>query len=263
MPHANDVRALAERGEQLLENPHRRECIHSTVASQAVIVRPVAGVENELSVQPIQASSVVSLAYDRIRALILSGDVAPGTRLGQVDLAERLGVSRTPVREALRRLTGEGLVEFQDQRGFRVADIAIDDVVRRLEVRLLLEPGAARLAAERAHDGGPRPPVRGRRARAPRARRAIAAHDASREFHVLVAAATHNRELVGAIEALWLIEVGRRLLAAPPRRARLAGRTTSTSTSRSSPRCTRATATAPPQLMEDHVRDALRHWEVV
>ena len=220
----------------------------------------MAGVENELTVQPIQASSVVSLAYDRIRTLILSGDVAPGTRLGQVDLAERLGDSRTPVREALRRLTGEGLVEFQDQRGFRVADIAIDDVVRRLEVRLLLEPGAARRAAERATEAD-LDAIAAAVERERRARSAMAAHDASREFHVLVAAATHNRELVAAIEGLWLIEVGRRLLAR--RRAAPAWQDHDVEEHLAILAALHARdAERAAQLMEDHVRDALRHWEV-
>src|SRR3954470_22246335 len=172
--------------------------------------RPVpAGHDAELDVAPIQASSVVSLAYERIRALILTGDIPPGTRLGQVDLADRLGVSRTPVREALRRLDAEGLVDFQDNRGFRVAELAIEDVVRRLEVRLLLEPGIARLAAERATDADLHA-LEANVRREERARSAQAVHDASREFHLLVAAAAHNGELVATIEGLWLIEVGRR-----------------------------------------------------
>jgi DNA-binding GntR family transcriptional regulator len=219
----------------------------------------VSGTPNELDVQPIHAASVVSLAYDRIRALILSGDVAPGTRLGQVDLAERLGVSRTPVREALRRLTGEGLVEFQDQRGFRVADIAIDDVVRRLEVRLLLEPGAARLAAERATEEDLEL-LAAAIERERRARSAVAAHDASREFHLLIAAATHNRELVGAIEALWLIEVGRRLLAR--RRAAPAWQAHDVEEHEAILAALRKRdAALAGRLMDEHVRDALRHWE--
>jgi DNA-binding GntR family transcriptional regulator len=216
----------------------------------------VSGTQN---VQPIQAASVVSLAYDRIRSLILSGDVAPGTRLGQVDLAERLGVSRTPVREALRRLTGDGLVEFQDQRGFRVADIAIDDVVRRLEVRLLLEPGAARLAAERATEED-LDLISAAIERERRARTAMAAHDASREFHVLVAAATHNRELVAAIENLWLIEVGRRLLAR--RRAAPAWQEHDVDEHVAILAALHERdGEHAAQLMEEHVRDALRHWE--
>src|SRR3954451_24190653 len=97
----------------------------------------------------LQVDSVVDLAYERIRQLVLEGDVAPGARLAQVELAERLGISRTPVREALRRLSAEGLVEFSPNRGFRAADLGLDAVLRRLEVRLLLEPGIARLAAER------------------------------------------------------------------------------------------------------------------
>src|SRR5215218_6524921 len=98
---------------------------------------------------PIRSYSVADLAYERIRSLVLSGELAPGTRLGQVELAGRLGISRTPVREALRRLGGEGLVEGHSNHGFRVADLGLDAVLRRLEVRAILEPGIAALAAER------------------------------------------------------------------------------------------------------------------
>jgi DNA-binding transcriptional regulator YhcF (GntR family) len=93
--------------------------------------------------------TVVDVAYERLRALVLSGDIAPGARLGQVDLAKRFGISRTPIREALRRLSGEGLVDFHANRGFRVADLGLDAVLLRLEVRAIVEPGIARLAAER------------------------------------------------------------------------------------------------------------------
>ena len=97
----------------------------------------------------LQVDSVVDLAYERIRQLVLDGDIAPGERLGQVELAERLGISRTPVREALRRLSAEGLVDSHPNRGFWAAELGLDAVLRRLEVRLILEPGIARLAAER------------------------------------------------------------------------------------------------------------------
>ena len=96
---------------------------------------------------PIRVDSVADLAYERIRGHVLGGDVPPGARLGQVELAERFGISRTPVREALRRLAGEGLVDFHSNRGFRVADLGLDAVLRRLEVRAILEPGIAALAA--------------------------------------------------------------------------------------------------------------------
>jgi len=161
---------------------------------------------------PIESSSIAGLAYDQIRALILSGEMAPGARLSQLELAERLAISRTPVREALRRLAGEGLVDALPQRGFRVADIGLESVMRRLEVRFLLEPGIARLAAERAtreeiaalHEAI---------ALEEGAEDAIGIHDASRLFHVSLARATHNDELVSTLESKWIIEVGRRLLA--------------------------------------------------
>jgi DNA-binding GntR family transcriptional regulator len=223
------------------------------------MVTAVASAERELDVQRIQSASVVSLAYDQIRALILGGDVPPGTRLGQVDLAQRLGVSRTPVREALRRLAGEGLVDFEDQRGFRVAALALDDVVRRLEVRLLLEPGAARLAAERATAEDLEALAESieteRRAQTP-----AAIHDASRDFHIRIAAATQNREFVITLEGLWIVEVGRRLL----------------SSRQTTPRWQDADVReheailaavrdgdgdAAATLMEEHIRDALRHWQ--
>jgi DNA-binding GntR family transcriptional regulator len=221
---------------------------------------PVASVESDFGgVQPIQAASVVSLAYDRIRTLILSGDVAPGTRLGQVDLADRLGVSRTPVREALRRLTGEGLVDFEDQRGFRVAALALDDVVRRLEVRLLLEPGAARMAAERAtgEDVGA---LEEAIVRERKARTALDIHDASRDFHVRVAQATQNPEMVTTLEGLWLVEVGRRLLSrrqAAPRwqDADVEEHEAILAAIRS------GDGDAAAALMDEHIRDALRHWQ--
>src|SRR5947209_19247275 len=66
---------------------------------------------------PIESSSIAGLAYEQIRALILSGEMAPGARLSQLELAERLAISRTPVREALRRLAGEGLVDALPQIG--------------------------------------------------------------------------------------------------------------------------------------------------
>ena len=160
---------------------------------------------------PLPSLSVADLAYERIRSLVLDGEIAPGARLGQVELAERFGVSRTPVREALRRLAGEGLVDFHSQRGFRVADLGLDAVMRRLEVRAIVEPGIARLAAERRNKRDVEQ-LHGSIAREQRARSGIAAHDASRDFHVALARTTHNEELVRVLESLWLIEVGRRLL---------------------------------------------------
>jgi DNA-binding GntR family transcriptional regulator len=142
---------------------------------------------------------------------MLSGELAPGTRLGQVELAERFGISRTPVREALRRLAGEGLVDIVSNRGFRVVELSLDAVMRRLEVRAILEPSIARLAAERRTERDVEQ-LRASLSREERAQDGIAVHDASRDFHVALARATGNDELVRVLESLWLVEVGRRLL---------------------------------------------------
>ncbi|MBX6764405.1 MAG: GntR family transcriptional regulator [Rubrobacteraceae bacterium] len=160
---------------------------------------------------PIDASSVADRAYERIREYVLGGEAEPGTRLGQVELAERFGISRTPVREALRRLADEGLVEFQPNRGYRVADLGLEAVLRRLEVRTLLEPGIARLAAGR-RNGRDIDFLYGAIEQEAAAADGVEAHDASRQFHVHLAQATGNEELVRVLRSLWIVEVGRRLL---------------------------------------------------
>jgi DNA-binding GntR family transcriptional regulator len=164
------------------------------------------------STEPLRVHSVVGLAYDAIRKLIVDGEMAPGTRVGQAELADQLGISRGSVREALRRLAGDGLVDFEVNRGFFVADFGLDVVLQRLEVRLVLEPQIARLAAARRSE-----------ADLATLRRAIAderaattsdgAHDASRAFHLALAAATQNEQLWRLIDELWIADVGRQLLA--------------------------------------------------
>ncbi|HET8759120.1 MAG TPA: GntR family transcriptional regulator [Solirubrobacteraceae bacterium] len=167
----------------------------------------------EMGLQPIRTGSVTEIAYERIRSLIVEGRLASEARLHQGQLADSLGISRTSVREALHRLSSESLVDFHPQRGFFVAaPLHLDAVVDRLELRLLLEGGIARLAAERRTDADVaalRSAVRGES----KARSARAAHDLSREFHVTVARASRNPELVKTLEALWTVDIGRQLLA--------------------------------------------------
>jgi DNA-binding GntR family transcriptional regulator len=207
----------------------------------------------------ILTRSVADLAYERIRGLVLSGELAPGTRLGQVELAERLGISRTPVREALRRLGGEGLVEGHSHRGFRVADLGLDAVLRRLEVRAILEPGIAALAAER-RTGRDLDLMREAIADEEEARDGIEAHDASRRFHIALARASGNEELVRVIESLWLVEVGRRLLFR--RSAEPDWQRTDASEHREVLAAVHeGRADAAEHLMAGHVRRAVHHWE--
>jgi len=212
-----------------------------------------------VNVSRLRVDSVVTLAYAELRALILAGDLAPGSRLAQADLAERLGISRTPVREALRRLAGEGLVEFHANRGFWTADLGLEAVLRRLEVRLILEPGVAALAAERRT----RDDLEALQAAVEREVDAVGAeqaHDASREFHLLLAKATANAELERTLEALWIVEVGRRLMA---RRAAVEDwRGHDVEEHGQILEAVEAgDASTASELMAEHVRSALRHWD--
>lgn len=84
-----------------------------------------------------------------LRALIFQGVLGPGTSLNQDDLAARLGVSRMPVREALRTLAVEGLVHFQPNRGAVVNELSRRDMDELYRLRLLLEREATRLSVER------------------------------------------------------------------------------------------------------------------
>src|SRR5512147_1913489 len=84
--------------------------------------------------------------YDEIRALIARGHYLGGDAMPEQELAERLGVSRTPVREALNRLQAEGVVERRSNRRVHLAEMDPDRVVEIFAVRAALEPIAARLA---------------------------------------------------------------------------------------------------------------------
>ena len=92
------------------------------------------------------------VAYASLREMILSGTVEAGSRLGEVELAATLGLSRTPVREALQRLGTEGLVEVLPHRGARVVRWSAEDLEEIFELRAQLEPyGAARAARRGLH----------------------------------------------------------------------------------------------------------------
>lgn len=95
------------------------------------------------------APAATDAIYDRVRADIVHGALRPNQRLVEIELAERLGVSRTPVRETLQRLTIEGLVQ-RNRGGWVVHEHSPDEVRAIYEVRAALEGYAAFLAADRA-----------------------------------------------------------------------------------------------------------------
>lgn len=100
-------------------------------------------------------SAAPSLANDvlqRLRAAILWVEYAPGERLKIEGLQRRLGYSSTPLREALTRLTAEGLVEFEERRGFRVAPVSVAEALDITRVRVLLEREALAESIARGGD---------------------------------------------------------------------------------------------------------------
>src|ERR1044072_1469456 len=106
-----------------------------------------------LSIHQPEAADARSLsdqAYYRIREMIVTLELPPGSLLSERELMERLRLGRTPVREALRALARERLVEVYPRRGMFVSSVDVRDLAGLSEVRSTLEPRAARLAAERA-----------------------------------------------------------------------------------------------------------------
>ena len=92
------------------------------------------------STHRIVRTTTVELVTTAIRQRILSGDLAPGEVLRQEALADELGVSRVPIREAITRLTGEGLLTKVPHKGAYVAELSIEEVQETFEIRIRLEP---------------------------------------------------------------------------------------------------------------------------
>ncbi len=145
-------------------------------------------------------------AVDGVRGLILRGEYAPGDRLGEVELAETLGVSRTPVREALRQLAAEGLVELVPNKGARVIAWTPGELEQVFELRAQVEGFAAHQAALRATDDD----IAHLAELAEAHSRATAARDRDPElvyelngaFHGLVAATAGGASLQGVLGGL-------------------------------------------------------------
>jgi len=110
--------------------------------------------DSMMSAPPIdpdeQDLSRAELAYKRLREGIRAGEFRPGQRLRETELAARLNVSRTPVREAIRRLASDGLIEVAPSRGVMIIDLSKQQVRELYALRETLEGAAARLAAQHA-----------------------------------------------------------------------------------------------------------------
>src|SRR5512133_2211345 len=91
-------------------------------------------------------------AYEFLRGQILSGELPPQSRIREREVAAQLGISRTPVREALTRLKSEGLVDSSPRRGAVVCQIELDEIDEIYEIRAALERLVAKRSCERATD---------------------------------------------------------------------------------------------------------------
>lgn len=143
-------------------------------------------------------------AYTRVRELILSGQLEPGAVINQATLAREIGISTTPLREALRRLKQQGLVELDAHRDARVTPLDAEEARDLLEVRRSLDPLAASLAAERRSkqdvaemrasleglDALPSNPT-------------VEQLVAHRRFHAAIYHASHNALLIETLDGLW------------------------------------------------------------
>jgi GntR family transcriptional regulator, vanillate catabolism transcriptional regulator len=154
-------------------------------------------------IAPLERTRLVDEVTHRLRNLILDGTLVPGQRLLQTSLAEELGVSRTPLREALRVLQHEGFVEFVDgNKTLAVVDFSTDDLLEIYELREVVDGLAVRLAAQRGITRATGKRLHGaladfKGAVGPRAiTRRAAAHA---DFHATIAQASGNRHVVGQI----------------------------------------------------------------
>ncbi|HEX6342431.1 GntR family transcriptional regulator [Umezawaea sp.] len=96
--------------------------------------------------------SLAGQTVDVLRELVLTGEIPPGERVNEVELAQRLGISRGPLREAIRHLSSEGLLVLVPNKGAHVPQADADDVRALFELRTALECAAAELAASRRTD---------------------------------------------------------------------------------------------------------------
>ncbi|CAN7556116.1 GntR family transcriptional regulator [Rhizobium rhizogenes] len=142
--------------------------------------------------------------YEEIRRMAMEYRFKPNERINEVELAARMNVSRSPIREALQRLVTEGLITFQPNRGFFCRGFDVDEVINLSDVRCLLEERAVVLAVRRASDEELRALVDWWQATAARADALSSADLTSKdeEFHMRIAKMSGNPELARMIEGI-------------------------------------------------------------
>ena len=155
-----------------------------------------------LNIEPLRRLNTSETVAAALRAMIVDGRLAPGERINEVRLSEALGVSRTPLREALNRLAAEGALSSAPAIGYSVRPLSVEEFEQVYDIRPLLDPEALRLAGLPTAARLAKLEVLNRRfASAGDAEDAISRDD---EWHLELIAACPNRVLVELIENIML-----------------------------------------------------------
>ncbi|MGE0798479.1 MAG: GntR family transcriptional regulator [Lautropia sp.] len=159
--------------------------------------------------------NAVTHVYETVRAEILSLKLAPGEDIDDAELCDRLGLSRTPIREALARLAGDGLVTQSPNRGYQVAPVDLMETPRFAEALSLLQRAVMRTAALRRTPKDLEQIEQAYRSfvQAVGDRSPVSLTLSNRAFHVAIAEACHNRYLADAYTRL--LDQGMRMLSVP------------------------------------------------
>lgn len=156
--------------------------------------------------EPVNQQSTAEMIANRLREAIMRGALAPGTQLGEADLAARFGVSRGPVREAMQRLVSEGLLYAIRNRGIFVIDLTTDDIVDIYRARTAIEGGALSLILDGRREIAYRalaPSVTAMLARA-EAGDAGGVSEADQQFHEVLVQSAGTSRLVRAARTLLI-----------------------------------------------------------
>lgn len=155
-----------------------------------------------ITLRPLQRTSLVTKAYEQIREAITTGQLAPGTPLVETHLAEQLGISRPPLREALARLRAEGLVVAGRRGGVAVAGLDPAELVDAYNLRTAVEVASGRLAALTGASTKPLEAAIAAMREAGRREDLSAVLDADVAFHRAVCRASGSEVLVRAFETV-------------------------------------------------------------
>ena len=159
--------------------------------------------------KPVREGGVGAQVYDTIRTMVLNLQLPPGAPLVETELSASIGVSRTPIREALARLAREGLVRQYPGRGAFVSEISLPDLIELYQMREALETHATRLAAHTIREGHPTDAIAGLLDRLEEERAALQGGDDQSYYELvtkmdgLIVQLAGNKRLGIALSEIW------------------------------------------------------------